>query len=181
MLNVVDLEALVTSAMRGAGKTVNFAVIYGQTPFGLSQQLNVPQQQAKKYIEQYFQKYAGVKTYRDRILEEARAKKEVRTLMGRRRFVPDDGGEPFGVVIEVDVHGKVVEQSAAEAVTLQPVPQYRHDRARHPEPVHEDDPRTVFRSAEVDPVHGPVEVRVVAGAAEVRHSRHTNQYVAWGY
>jgi DNA polymerase-1 len=82
-------EALVTSAMRGAGKTVNFAVIYGQTPFGLSQQLNVPQQQAKKYIEQYFQKYAGVKAYRDRILEEARAKKEVRTLMGRRRFVPE--------------------------------------------------------------------------------------------
>ncbi len=82
-------EDLVSSGMRSAGKTVNFAVIYGQTPFGLSQQLNVTQQQAKKYIEGYFQRYAGVRAYREKVLNEARQKKEVRTLMGRRRFVPD--------------------------------------------------------------------------------------------
>ncbi len=82
-------EALVTPTMRSAGKTVNFAVIYGQTPYGLSQQLGVSQQQAKKYIEQYFEKYSGVRKYREKILEEARNRKEVRTLMGRRRFVPD--------------------------------------------------------------------------------------------
>jgi DNA polymerase I len=82
-------EEMVTPNMRAAGKTVNFAVVYGQTPFGLSQQLNVTQQQAKNYIDQYFMKYEGVRKYRDAILEAAREKKEVRTLMGRRRFVPD--------------------------------------------------------------------------------------------
>ena len=82
-------ESLVTPAMRSAGKTVNFAVVYGQTPFGLAQQLGVTQSQAKKYIDQYFEKYAGVRDYRERVLAEARKKKEVRTLLGRRRFVPD--------------------------------------------------------------------------------------------
>lgn len=82
-------EALVTPAMRAAGKTVNFAVVYGQTPFGLSGQLGVTQAQAKKYIDQYFEKYYGVREYREKVLAEAREKKEVRTYMGRRRFVPE--------------------------------------------------------------------------------------------
>jgi len=82
-------EGLVTPSMRAAGKTVNFAVVYGQTPFGLSGQLGVTQTQAKKYIDQYFEKYSGVRDYRETILAQAREKKEVRTLMGRRRFVPD--------------------------------------------------------------------------------------------
>lgn len=82
-------EALVTPNMRAAGKTVNFAVVYGQTPFGLSGQLGVTQAQAKKYIDQYFEKYSGVRDYRERVLAQAREKKEVRTWMGRRRFVLD--------------------------------------------------------------------------------------------
>lgn len=82
-------EGLVTPAMRAAGKTVNFGVVYGQTPFGLSGQLGVSQAQAKKYIEQYFEKYAGVREYREKVLAEAREKKEVRTWLGRRRFVPE--------------------------------------------------------------------------------------------
>lgn len=82
-------EGLVTAQMRASGKTVNFGVVYGQTPFGLSGQLGVTQAQAKKYIEQYFEKYSGVREYRERVLAEARRCKEVRTLMGRRRFVPD--------------------------------------------------------------------------------------------
>lgn len=82
-------EALVTPAMRAAGKTVNFAVVYGQTPFGLSGQLGVTQAQAKKYIDQYFEKYSGVREYREKVLAAAREKKEVRTYMGRRRFVPE--------------------------------------------------------------------------------------------
>ena len=82
-------EEQVTSAMRSSGKTVNFGVVYGQTPFGLSGQLGVSQQVAKKYIEQYFEKYAGVRAFREKVLAEARERKEVRTLMGRRRFVPE--------------------------------------------------------------------------------------------
>ncbi|HKX13154.1 MAG TPA: DNA polymerase, partial [bacterium] len=86
-------EDKVSSAQRGAGKTVNFAVVYGQGPFGLSAQLGVSQQEAKRYIDQYFAKYSGVRDYKEKVLAEARRKKEVRTLMGRRRFVPEIEGK----------------------------------------------------------------------------------------
>jgi len=79
----------VTNEQRAIAKTVNFGVIYGQTPYGLSSQLKIPQSEAKLYIDQYFQKYQKVKTYRDQVLMTARQTKEVRTLLGRRRHVPD--------------------------------------------------------------------------------------------
>ncbi len=88
-------ESLVTAPMRGAGKTVNFAVIYGQTPYGLSGQLGVSQTEAKKYIDQYFEKYKGVYAYREKILAQAREQGEVRTLLGRRRFVPEITSKNF--------------------------------------------------------------------------------------
>jgi len=79
----------ITEAMRAAGKTVNFAVIYGQTPFGLSGQLGIHPQKAKEYIDQYFEKYRGVQKYREEVLARARETQEVRTLYGRLRQVPD--------------------------------------------------------------------------------------------
>ncbi|MCE9625903.1 MAG: DNA polymerase I [Deltaproteobacteria bacterium] len=134
-------EGLVTPQMRGAGKTVNFAVVYGQTPFGLSGQLGVTQAQAKKYIDQYFEKYAGVRDYREKILGEAREKKEVRTLLGRRRFVPDIDGKntmarqlaeriAFNTVIQgtaadiikkamVEIHREMSERRMASHLLLQ--------------------------------------------------------------
>jgi len=89
-------EDMVTPAMRSAGKTLNFAVIYGQTPFGLSNQLGVSQREAKNYIDHYFKKYQGVKKYRDKVLEKTRKEKMVRTLFGRRRFVPDINSKNMG-------------------------------------------------------------------------------------
>jgi DNA polymerase I len=79
----------ITPAMRSAGKTVNFAVIYGQTPFGLSQQLGIPPAKAKEYIDQYFTKYRKVQEYREKVLAEAREKEVVHTMYGRRRRIPD--------------------------------------------------------------------------------------------
>lgn len=80
-------EAL--GADRGVGKTINFATIYGQTPFGLAQQLKIDVGEAAKYIENYFKQYPNVKPFREKILEEAREKGFVATLFGRRRFLPD--------------------------------------------------------------------------------------------
>ncbi len=82
-------EEQITTQMRGVGKTVNFGVIYGQSPFGLSGQLGIPQAKAKEYIEQYFLKYPKVQAYREQVLNAAREKGEVRTLFGRRRLVAD--------------------------------------------------------------------------------------------
>ncbi|MBF0493011.1 MAG: DNA polymerase I [Deltaproteobacteria bacterium] len=79
----------VTSLMRGVGKTVNFGIVYGQTPFGLSQQLGIPPQKAKEYIENYFEKFPGVQSYRQSLLQEAYEKGKVRTLYGRQRILPD--------------------------------------------------------------------------------------------
>jgi DNA polymerase-1 len=55
----------------------------------LAKQLGVPREEAARFIEVYFQRYAGVKSYFDRVLDEARAAGSVGTLLGRRRFLPD--------------------------------------------------------------------------------------------
>ncbi len=79
----------VSRQMRGQAKTVNFAVIYGQTDFALSRNLKISRAEAKQYIEAFFTKYAGVRRFMDQVIEEARAHGYVYTLLGRRRHIPD--------------------------------------------------------------------------------------------
>jgi len=79
----------VTPDMRRIAKTVNFGVIYGISPFGLSETLSISRDDAKKYIEQYFDRHGGVKSYIERSIEEARNKGYVSTLFGRRRAIPE--------------------------------------------------------------------------------------------
>ena len=74
---------------RRRAKAVNFGIVYGLSPFGLAQQLGIDQKEAKKYIEGYFEKYAGVRTYIDRVVEATRRDGFVRTEFGRRRPIPD--------------------------------------------------------------------------------------------
>ncbi len=75
--------------MRRKAKEVNFGIMYGISPYGLSQRLGIPQPEAKKIIEVYFQKFPKVKEYIDKTIAEARQKGYVATLLGRRRYVPD--------------------------------------------------------------------------------------------
>lgn len=79
----------VSDDQRRVAKSVNFGIVYGQTGFGLSQQLGLPMAQAQAYINAYFAKYAGVKAWIARVLEEARAQGYVTTLLGRRRYLPE--------------------------------------------------------------------------------------------
>lgn len=79
----------VSVEMRRVAKTVNFGVIYGISPFGLSETLSISREEAKKYIEQYFLRHPGVKDYIGKCLGEARDKGYVVTLFGRRRAVPE--------------------------------------------------------------------------------------------
>ncbi|MDH5676175.1 MAG: DNA polymerase I [Myxococcales bacterium] len=79
----------VTREMRGRAKTVNFAVIYGQTQFALARNLRIEQSEAKRYIEAFFEQYSGVKRYMDEVVEQARECGYVETLCGRRRHIPD--------------------------------------------------------------------------------------------
>jgi DNA polymerase-1 len=74
---------------RRRAKAVNFGIVYGLSAFGLSQQIGIDQKEAKRFIDAYFEKYAGVRTFIDRTLEQARAELKVATLFGRVRPMPD--------------------------------------------------------------------------------------------
>lgn len=82
-------EDEVTSDMRRQAKTVNFAVIYGMSDFGLARELGIGNRDAREYIERYFAKFPGVRTYTDETVEFARENGFVTTPMGRRRYVPE--------------------------------------------------------------------------------------------
>jgi DNA polymerase-1 len=75
--------------LRRVAKTVNFGVIYGISPFGLAETLSIPGDDAKKYIDQYFQRHPGVKTYINRSITEAKSNGFVTTLFGRKRSIPE--------------------------------------------------------------------------------------------
>ncbi|MCL5062600.1 MAG: DNA polymerase I [Nitrospirae bacterium] len=79
----------VTEEMRRIAKTVNFGVVYGISPFGLSEALNIAPKEAAAYIEQYFKKHEGVKNYMDDAIKVARENGYVKTLMGRKRPIPE--------------------------------------------------------------------------------------------
>lgn len=79
----------VTKEQRTRAKAVNFGIVYGISDFGLAEQIGVPRKEAKEYIEQYLKKYAGIKRFMDRIVEEAKEQGYVETLYHRRRYVPE--------------------------------------------------------------------------------------------
>ena len=74
---------------RNRAKAVNFGIVYGISPFGLAAQLGIDQHEARLYIDKYFARYEGVRTYIDRMLEETRREQKVRTIFGRIRPIPD--------------------------------------------------------------------------------------------
>jgi len=79
----------VTSYMRREAKVINFGIIYGMSKYGLARELGISPKAAEAFINSYFQKYQGVKTHIDGVLEEAKKKGYVTTLMKRRRYLPE--------------------------------------------------------------------------------------------
>ena len=79
----------VTSLMRRSAKAVNFGIVYGISPFSLSQDIGVTVQEAKEYMNKYFAHYAGVRAYMDAVVEQAKKTGYVATLWGRRRWIPE--------------------------------------------------------------------------------------------
>jgi DNA polymerase-1 len=80
---------MVTAEMRRSAKAVNFGIVYGQTPFGLAQQLCIDRKEAELYIRRYFERYAGVREFIDHTIAEVRQTGVSKTLLGRRRPIPD--------------------------------------------------------------------------------------------
>lgn len=79
----------VTSEHRRRAKAINFGLIYGMSAFGLAKQLGIGRPEAQKYIQRYFERYPGVRTYMETTRESAKEKGYVETLFGRRLYLPD--------------------------------------------------------------------------------------------
>lgn len=79
----------VTANQRRNAKAVNFGIIYGQSAFGLSQNLGIPRKEAAEIIEQYFTQYPGIKRYMSDTMNFARENGFVETILGRRRYLRD--------------------------------------------------------------------------------------------
>ncbi|MFN2572252.1 MAG: DNA polymerase I [Gemmatimonadales bacterium] len=90
-------EENVTGEMRARAKTINFATIYGQGPLALSRQLGITLDEAKSFIKHYFERFAGVRAWLDKTVEEARQKGFVETLFGRRRYIPELRDRNFSI------------------------------------------------------------------------------------
>ena len=88
---------MVTDEMRRQAKVINFGILYGMSPFGLSRELGIPQAQAKQFIDEYFEKFRGVRVYLDAILDQARKEGFVKTLLNRRRNLPEIGSANIAV------------------------------------------------------------------------------------
>jgi len=83
----VALDA-VTQEQRQIGKRINFSILYGLTPYGLSKDLGIPFKDAKTYIDKYFAQYPGVSAWMESVIEETKKHGYVETLWGRRRYIP---------------------------------------------------------------------------------------------
>ncbi|MCL8000737.1 DNA polymerase, partial [Brucella sp. 21LCYQ03] len=84
----VPLEE-VTSDQRRNAKAVNFGIIYGQSAFGLSQNLNISRKEAAEIIDQYFTQYSGIRDYMSKTIETAKENGYVETILKRRRYLRD--------------------------------------------------------------------------------------------
>ncbi len=79
----------VTKELRSKAKAVNFGIVYGISDFGLAEQIGSTKKEAKQYIEQYLEKYSGIKQFMTDIIEQAKLKGYVETLYKRRRYIPE--------------------------------------------------------------------------------------------
>ncbi|MDM8544817.1 DNA polymerase I [Desulfococcaceae bacterium HSG9] len=97
---------MITTELRRQAKAINFGIVYGMSPFGLSKQLNISRKMAKTYIDNYFDRYKGVKQFMEQAVAQAREIQSTGTLLGRIRLLPDIGS------------GKKTVRDAAERIAI---------------------------------------------------------------
>jgi DNA polymerase-1 len=102
--------AEVTPELRRRAKVINFGILYGMSPFGLSRELGIGGREAKQYIDHYFSRYPGVRDYIERVKEQARKDGFVRTILGRSRLLRD-----------IDSRNKVLREAAERMAINAPI------------------------------------------------------------
>jgi DNA polymerase-1 len=113
-------EDQVTPEMRAVAKTVNFGIIYGQTGFGLSQVLKIPQDQANQYVAAYRRRFPAIEAFTHECIMQASTSGFVTTILGRRRLIPDinspiQSRRQFGQRAALN---SVIQGSAADLIKL---------------------------------------------------------------
>jgi DNA polymerase-1 len=110
--------AAVTDDQRARAKAINFGIIYGSSAFGIANQLGIAQAEAQETIDRYFARYQGVRRFLDQTVEEARSAGFVRTLLGRRRYLPDLGSRnrPLRQAAERMAVNTVIQGTAADLI-----------------------------------------------------------------
>ncbi len=113
-------ESEVTSAMRRAAKAVNFGIIYGQSAFGLAENIGVSRTEAKTIIDNYFTQYSSIKQYMDRSINFAKEHGYVETVMGRKRWLKDIYSANFTVrgYAERNAINMPIQGTAADMIKL---------------------------------------------------------------
>ena len=124
----------VTREMRRAAKSVVFGIVYGISPFGLASNIGVPQADAKKYIETFFEKFAAVRALMDQNIQDGKTKGYTTTILGRRRPIPElQSGDPVqrsaGERMAVN---SPIQGSAADLIKLAMINVHRRLRAELP-------------------------------------------------
>lgn len=113
-------ETEVTSDMRRDAKAVNFGIVYGISDYGLSQNLNIPRPEAKKFIDAYLENFPQVNEYMHNIVKSAREQGYVETLFKRRRYLPDINAKNFNVrsFAERNAMNTPIQGSAADIIKI---------------------------------------------------------------
>ena len=118
--DVCGIYDKVTSLMRRHAKAVNFGIVYGISDYGLSQNLNITRKEAGTFIERYLESYPGVQRYMKDIIEEAKECGYVKTLLHRRRYIPEINNRNFNVrgFAERTAMNTPIQGSAADIIKL---------------------------------------------------------------
>ncbi len=121
-------EGMVSDEMRDSAKRINFGIIYGMSSFGLSKDLGISPQEAQAFIDSYFSRYPKVKTFIEYQIESARKLGYVKTLLGRRRYLPEIGNKNNAIrsFAERQAINSPIQGSAADLIKLAMVHIHAH-------------------------------------------------------
>ena len=124
----------VSLEQRSRAKAVNFGVIYGMSSFGLSEELNISRKEADEYIKEYFRKHEKVKLYMDNQITDCKLNGYSRTILGRKRMVPEIGASNFMVrqMGERLAMNTPIQGSAADIIKIAMILVYRELKERYP-------------------------------------------------
>lgn len=123
----------VTSLERSRAKEVNFGIVYGMSDYGLSENLNISRAEAKTYIEQYFEKYASVKSFMDTTIEQCREDGFVTTLFDRKRQIPEINHKNFNLrsFAERTAMNTPIQGTAADIMKIAMIKVYKEIKTRN--------------------------------------------------